>query len=85
MATCENCGNEYDTTFKIIAQDGEHVFDCFECAINALAPQCTHCQTKIIGHGVQVDDEVFCCASCARAEGRKMVTDRASLHQRPSQ
>ena len=51
MAQCEVCGREYDKTFEI--DDGTtHVFDCFECAIHALAPECAHCGCRIIGHGV---------------------------------
>jgi hypothetical protein len=29
-----------------------YTFDCFECAIQALAPTCAHCQSRVIGHGV---------------------------------
>lgn len=66
MATCSNCGNEYDHTFKVEVDGAAYQFDCFECAIQLLAPTCHHCHTRIIGHGVQDDDMVFCCAHCAR-------------------
>jgi hypothetical protein len=70
MALCENCGNDYDKTFKIIMGQKEHIFDSFECAINSMAPQCAHCKTKIVGHGVDARGQVFCCEHCSRAERR---------------
>jgi hypothetical protein len=33
-----------------------HTFDCFECAIAALAPECEKCGVKIIGHGLEADE-----------------------------
>lgn len=78
MARCEVCGNEYDKAFQIItAVGGSHTFDSFECAIHALAPICQHCGCKIIGHGVEADSSMFCCASCARMVGVVGVGDRA--------
>jgi hypothetical protein len=70
MATCEVCGNDYSNSFTVIADDdSEHTFDCFECAIHALAPACAHCGCRVIGHGVEEGDTVFCCAHCAQREG----------------
>lgn len=63
---CETCGNEYEYVFTILKEGEEHVFDCFECAIHALAPTCAHCGCKILGHGVGNGKQVFCCAHCAR-------------------
>lgn len=63
---CENCGNIYDKSFTIMQGNEKHVFDSFECAINRLAPRCAHCETRIIGHGVEESGIIFCCASCAR-------------------
>jgi hypothetical protein len=65
MATCEVCGNDYDKAFEVVAAGGRHVFDCFECAVHAMAPVCEHCGCKIIGHGVQAGGQFFCCAHCA--------------------
>ena len=77
MATCEVCGNEYDKAFDVV-QDGEsHTFDSFECAIHALAPRCAHCGCAIIGHGVEADGRIFCCAHCASKVGVSGVADRA--------
>ncbi|HMN67023.1 MAG TPA: hypothetical protein PKC28_00655 [Bdellovibrionales bacterium] len=69
MQKCENCGNVYAKSFQVIMDGTEHSFDSFECAINALAPHCAHCDTRIIGHGVEQGDNMFCCARCAQAAG----------------
>jgi hypothetical protein len=54
-----------------------HVFDSFECAIQALAPRCEHCACRIIGHGVEAEGKYFCCAHCASESGHKALQDRA--------
>lgn len=77
MALCETCGNDYDKSFEVIMHGESHSFDSFECAIAALAPECDHCGCKIIGHGVEEDGEIYCCASCAKHVGRNLVRDRA--------
>jgi hypothetical protein len=78
MPTCEVCGNEYDKTFEVTAADGSaHTFDAFECAIHALAPTCEHCGCRIIGHGVEADGAIYCCANCAQQEGADALVDRA--------
>ena len=65
MPKCEVCGNDYDKAFENRKSGQVHVFDSFECAIHALAPSCTHCNCKIIGHGMEVDGWFFCRANCA--------------------
>jgi Rieske Fe-S protein len=77
MARCEVCGNEYDKSFEIMAAGARHVFDSFECAIHAVAPICEHCGCKVVGHGVEVSGHFFCGASCARANTKADVRDRA--------
>jgi hypothetical protein len=69
MARCETCGNDYHNSFEVVQGDERHVFDSFECAIHAMAPQCSHCGCRIIGHGIESDQDIFCCASCAKMEG----------------
>ena len=73
---CERCGNTYDKTFAIVASDGGPArrFDCFECAIDTLAPLCAHCGLRVIGHGLAQGDRIFCCGSCARMEGVTFAT-----------
>jgi nitrite reductase/ring-hydroxylating ferredoxin subunit len=77
MAQCEVCGNDYDKTFEVSRGGETHVFDSFECAIHALAPTCPHCGCRVIGHGVESGDAIFCCAHCAAQEGAEGLTDRA--------
>jgi hypothetical protein len=78
MAICGVCANDYDKAFSVRTADGEeHTFDSFECAVFRLAPVCDHCQCRVIGHGVEANGRVFCCAHCAAEEGVTAVTDRA--------
>ncbi len=76
---CEVFGNEYDKAFTITpaGESTGRVFDSFECAIHALAPACEHCGCRIVGHGVEADGRMFCCANCARQAGQAGVNDRA--------
>ncbi|HYY74630.1 MAG TPA: hypothetical protein VE662_07365 [Solirubrobacterales bacterium] len=76
MATCEVCGNDYDKAFQVTAEGREHTFDSFECAIHALAPRCAHCDCPIVGHGVEADGTLYCCAHCARESGAEQLRDR---------
>ena len=77
MPTCEVCGNDYDKSFNVMMGGKQHTFDSFECAIHSLAPSCAHCGCRVIGHGVEVDERIFCCAHCASASGADGVADRA--------
>jgi hypothetical protein len=74
---CEVCGNDYDKAFQVMANGKTHTFDCFECAIQALAPRCAHCGVRVVGHGVEKAGTIYCCASCAKAEGVSGLSDRA--------
>lgn len=78
MQRCEVCGNDYDKAFHIEAAGKRHTFDSFECAIKAMAPICEHCQCRVIGHGVEVAGQFFCCAHCARHATKADVRDRAA-------
>ena len=81
--TCEICGNEYDKSFTVTTYTGEeHRFDSFECAIHALAPTCQHCGCRIIGHGVEADGMMYCCAHCAHVVGVTGVDDRSDKRER---
>jgi phage terminase large subunit GpA-like protein len=77
MAQCEVCGNDYDKSFQVVMNDSSRTFDSFECAIQALAPTCAHCKCRVIGHGVEQDNRIFCCAHCANQSGATQVRDRA--------
>lgn len=77
MATCDTCGNDYDKTFTLTRGEVAGTFDSFECAISAMAPQCAHCGCRILGHGVEAVDSIYCCAHCARQAGHSELSDRA--------
>jgi hypothetical protein len=78
IAACEVCGNDYDKAFTIDVAGTRYIFDCFECAVQAMAPVCEHCQRKVIGHGTEVQGRLFCCAHCARESTQADVRDRAA-------
>lgn len=80
MEPCSTCGNVYDKSFQVIAAGRTYIFDCFECAIHALAPTCEHCGCRIIGHGMEGGGSFYCCAHCASLQGVKGVKDRVGGH-----
>ena len=77
MARCDVCGNEYDKAFQVSMNGTTGTFDSFECAIERLAPRCAHCGLRILGHGVEARDQMYCCAHCAKASGVRELRDRA--------
>lgn len=74
MARCNTCGNDYEQSFDVHIGGQTYTFDCFECAIHKLAPSCASCGCRILGHGVQSNDEMFCSAHCARQHGIRGIT-----------
>lgn len=77
MAVCDTCGNDYDKTFTVTRADGyTATFDSIECAATELAPICDRCGCRVLGHGVEVDDSIYCGAHCARESGSPGVNDR---------
>lgn len=77
MAVCATCGNDYDKAFQISMAGRTHTFDSFECAIYALAPNCANCGVRVVGHGLETDGVIYCCASCAARKGAEGLKDRA--------
>jgi hypothetical protein len=77
MARCDTCGNDYDKAFEIRIGGQTFTFDCFECAVHRLAPECLNCGCRVLGHGLEEGGAVYCCASCARAGGVTRLRDRA--------
>lgn len=77
MKTCECCGNSYDKCFDVTMDGKTLSFDSFECAIQTLAPICGHCGCRIMGHGVEGEGGMYCCAHCARSSGVEGVVDNA--------
>lgn len=78
MPKCHTCGNHYDKTFEIAMGGQSYTFDSFECAVHALAPVCSHCGVRVLGHGLEDDGRVFCCRNCAELESVTGFTDRTS-------
>jgi hypothetical protein len=78
MARCDVCGNDYDKAFQVTMGGQTKTFDSFECAIHAMAPRCAHCECHVIGHGVEAQGKIYCCAHCAKHEGVKGLADRAA-------
>ena len=72
---CDNCGNFYENSFQVIVNAQSYHFDCFECAIHKLAPRCHHCNTPVLGHGLEAESNIFCCAHCAREANVQGLTD----------
>jgi hypothetical protein len=79
MPRCDTCGNVYDKAFEVRMGPRTYTFDCFECAIHKLAPECFRCGCRVIGHGVEELGAVYCSASCARERGRTELKDRGDL------
>jgi len=82
MAKCEVCGNDYALSFEVITAGQRHIFDSFECAIHKLAPVCSNCGCRIVGHGIEANSTFYCCAHCAHAQGATNIRDNAE-HQKP--
>jgi DNA-directed RNA polymerase subunit RPC12/RpoP len=76
MAVCATCGNDYDKAFTVNWSGRSDTFDSIECAAAKLAPQCAHCGCRILGHGTEVGETMYCCAHCARESGHSDVADR---------
>jgi len=80
MQRCEVCGNNYERPLEIKSwpDNTVHFFDCFECAVQLLAPECSECGVRILGHGVVANDCYFCGAHCARKQGHYEIVDNLS-------
>lgn len=76
FASCDTCGNQYDKTFTVTRGDTVGTFDSFECAAEAMAPTCAHCGCRILGHGVESEQAIYCCAHCARQIEDTELADR---------
>lgn len=78
MAKCDVCGNDYDKPIFVTQGDKAMTFDSFECAIEAMAPRCAHCGCRVIGHGVEAEQQIYCCAHCSEQSGIVGLKDRAT-------
>lgn len=77
MGVCDTCGNDYDRAFTVSRGGDSWTFDSIECAASKIAPQCEHCGCRVLGHGVEKSETVYCCASCARRAGHDALVDSA--------
>lgn len=69
MSTCYSCRSKRQNTFRIFLKNGRSFeFDCFECAIRALAPHCQRCGLEVLDRGIEVGESIFCGVPCAWAE-----------------
>ena len=75
---CDTCGNIYDKTFTVTFGEISGTYDSFECAAQAMAPECAHCGCRILGHGVEDRAHIYCCAHCARAMNEHGLSDRVA-------
>lgn len=64
-ASCEVCGNNRGQCFEIRLGGESHIFDSFECAMDALTPKCAYCGSTFVGHGVQLGGTIYCSHQCA--------------------
>lgn len=80
MARCYTCGNDYEDTFHVVTKDNVYDFDSIECAAHVLAPDCSNCGCRILGHGVQFDEVLFCCVNCASDAGVIGLADHGRTH-----
>lgn len=78
MGVCEVCGNNYKNTFQVVMNNKSHEFDCFECAIHRLAPECGHCACRVIGQGVEKDGIIYCGGHCLRMASHNLGLDEAT-------
>lgn len=72
LRVCLNCGNSHDPLMTITYGRLSGEFDCFACAINALAPRCTLCGQPVTEHVTVIDQDVYCgnCAALAQEMNR---------------
>lgn len=76
MTACATCGNDYDKAFTVSWNGTTATFDSIECAAAMIAPTCSHCGCRILGHGLESGDTIYCCGHCARESGVITLLDR---------
>ena len=72
VAACEVCGHGYDALLIVTPDGTAHSFDSFECAIQALAPTCPTCGTRVLGKGVVGSGQIYCSRHCG---GESVMTE----------
>jgi hypothetical protein len=79
LSRCDSCGNEQNRTFEIRMARKLYTFDTLKCAIQVLAPTCTHCGDRILGHPVRLGLDQYCSAECAQAVAQSAQGEQAAL------
>ncbi len=70
MSRCVVCGHNSVGNFSVTLANGRtYDFDTFQCAIDRLAPRCSRCGIRIIGHPTVVDGGLFCGPHCSQFLG----------------
>lgn len=73
MKSCKKCGQPAQTPVTVRVGAGpQYTFDCFDCAIETLAPRCPECGRSYTGHPVTLGEQRFCSTACAQ---RRQVRD----------
>jgi len=70
MRRCDTCGHDYDKTFEVARDDRVYTFHSLECAAVALAPKCTYCGCRVLGHGPVARTSDIACYACAASARR---------------
>jgi hypothetical protein len=79
MPICDACGNDYPRAFQIVTAEGRRLIaDSVECAAHLIAPTCAHCGCRILGHGIETADAIYCCAACSRHDGKTGAVDNTA-------
>lgn len=68
QSRCEVCGQEASVGVRVVVGGVTHLFDCFQCAIHRLAPECDHCGCRILGRVRRSSGRPFCSEGCAQAD-----------------
>ncbi len=70
---CRKCGRASEVPVTVQFDSGpQYTFDCFDCAVETLAPRCPECGRVYLGRPVPFGDQHFCSTECAQ---RRQVRD----------
>lgn len=66
VRSCRKCGQAAEIPVTVQVGDGsEYTFDCFDCAVETLAPRCPECGRVYSGRPVAFGEHRFCSSRCA--------------------
>lgn len=67
---CDHCGKPHQEFLKVVMAEKTYTFDCFDCAIQTLAPICPQCHCRIIGVGYERNHLKYCSRECLLLDER---------------